>query len=234
MAELVARRLACKLLAMTCPSEVLGQVLTGGATAVDGDTLNVNGQGVRLFGVDAPELDQTCVSEGSPWRCGDQAKQRLHELVSGQREDCEINGTDQYGRSVAKCFTQFMPLNEAMVELGWAVAYREYSNDYVEAEERAKLRKAGIWGSTFTMPAEHRLANVPKKPLQSRPAPTRPTSQQSNQSVSGCSIKGNRNRKGQWIYHLPGMPYYDRTWAEEFFCSEAQARAAGYRRAIVH
>ena len=50
---------------------------------------------------------------------------------------------------------------------------------------------------------------------------------------SSCNIKGNRNRKGQWIYHLPGMPYYDQTRAEEMFCTEAQAQAAGYRRAIV-
>ena len=48
-----------------------------------------------------------------------------------------------------------------------------------------------------------------------------------------CNIKGNRNRKGQWIYHVPGMPYYDQTRAEEVFCTEAEARAAGYRRAIV-
>jgi hypothetical protein len=52
-------------------------------------------------------------------------------------------------------------------------------------------------------------------------------------AAGSCSIKGNRNRKGQWIYHLPGMPYYAQTRAEEMFCTEAQAQAAGYRRAIV-
>jgi hypothetical protein len=125
-----------------------------------------------------------------------------------------------------------LELNEAIVELGWAVAYREYSQDYVEAEERAKLRKAGIWNSTFTLPSAHRLANAPRQSdpprrvIASRPG-------LSNHSFAGCPIKGNRNRKGQWIYHLPGMPYYDKTRAEEFFCTEAQARAAGYRRAIV-
>lgn len=46
-------------------------------------------------------------------------------------------------------------------------------------------------------------------------------------------IKGNRNRRGEWIYHVPGMPYYDQTQPEEIFCSERQAQAAGYRRAIV-
>ena len=46
-------------------------------------------------------------------------------------------------------------------------------------------------------------------------------------------IKGNQNRRGQWIYHLLGMPYYDQTRPEQLFCTEAEAQAAGYRRAIV-
>lgn len=207
-------------------------MLTGTAAAADGDSLVVGSQRVRLFGIDAPELEQTCQTNGIVWKCGEDAKLRLNELVLGQRVDCQITGMDQYGRSVGKCRTEFLELNEAMVELGWAVAYREFSVDYVEAEERAKLGKAGIWNSTFTMPSEHRMANAPKD---STPVPkvSASTPRLSNQSFASCTIKGNRNRKGQWIYHLPGMPYYDKTRAEEFFCSEAQARAAGYRRAIV-
>ena len=107
--------------------------------------------------IDAPELDQTCATDGNAWQCGADAKQRFHELIVGQRVDCQITGTDQYGRNLGRCSTEFLQLNEAMVELGWAVAYREYSQDYVEAEERAKLRQAGIWNSTFTMPSAHRL-----------------------------------------------------------------------------
>lgn len=229
-ARWLSRAFAVVILAAS--SHSIAQVLTGTASAADGDSLVVGSQRVRLFGIDAPELDQTCQTGGNAWQCGADAKRRLNELVAGQRVDCQIIGTDQYGRSLGKCSTEFLELNEAIVELGWAVAYREYSQDYVEAEERAKLRKAGIWNSTFTMPSAHRLANAPK---QSDPATraiaSRP--QLSNQSFTGCTIKGNRNRKGQWIYHLPGMPYYDKTRAEEFFCTEAQARAAGYRRAIV-
>lgn len=56
---------------------------------------------------------------------------------------------------------------------------------------------------------------------------------QTYSSPSGCVIKGNRSRRGEWIYHLPGMPYYDVTRPEEMFCSEREAQAAGYRRAIV-
>ena len=48
-----------------------------------------------------------------------------------------------------------------------------------------------------------------------------------------CNIKGNHSRRGEWIYHLPGMPYYEQTRAEAMFCSEEDAIAAGYRRARV-
>ena len=66
-----------------------------------------------------------------------------------------------------------------------------------------------------------------------RSAPRTVSSDWQSRASGNCNIKGNRNRKGQWIYHLPGMPYYDRTRPEEIFCTEAEARAAGYRRAIV-
>ncbi len=232
MVEYGCRVLVLLAMAMI-PSQASGQMLSGTATATDGDSLVVGSQRVRLFGIDAPEIGQNCVTNDNAWQCGADAKQHLLELVAGQRVDCQITGMDQYGRNLGKCSTEYLQLNEAMVELGWAVAYREYSQDYVEAEERAKLRKAGIWNSTFTLPSAHRLANAPKQSERaSKAIPSRP--QQSNRSFSGCAIKGNRNRKGQWIYHLPGMPYYDQTRAEEFFCTEDQARAAGYRRAIVH
>jgi len=224
---------AIAVLAVVSPiGQAHAQLLTGTATATDGDSLVVGSQRVRLFGIDAPELDQTCTTDGSSWPCGTQAKERLNELINGQRVDCQITGLDQYGRTLGRCSTEFLDINEAIVELGWALAYREYSQDYVAAEDRARQRKAGIWNSTFTNPAEHRLAKAPKPPEPRQPV-QRDERQQSNERFAGCTIKGNRNRKGQWIYHLPGMPYYDQTRAEEFFCTEDQARAAGYRRAIV-
>jgi len=217
---------------LAAPCEAVAQVLTGTVSATDGDSLLFGSRRVRLAGIDAPELDQACVTNATSWKCGEQAKQQLERLVSGQRVDCQITGTDQYGRSLAKCSTEFLQLNEAIVELGWAVAYRDYSDDYVPAEERAKLRKAGIWNSVFTMPSAHRQASAPRR---SEPAHSaqRALPRQPSYEATGCRIKGNRNRKGEWIYHMPGMPYYDVTRAEEFFCTEAQAQAAGYRRAIV-
>jgi hypothetical protein len=120
-----------------------------------------------------------------------------------------------------------------MVATGYAVAYRHYSTAYVSAEQGAKVNRRGIWASNFEMPSQYRhgefIRPVPSKP--SRADPVRMTVSRSlPQTSGGCVIKGNRGSHG-WIYHLPGMRYYEQTRAEQIFCSEAEAQAAGYRRA---
>lgn len=218
------------LVAVAMPASVSAQTLMGEASAVDGDSLSVAGMSVRLFGIDAPEGKQTCNRNGAQWACGEEAARQLASLVAGQQVVCRGRGTDDYGRTIATCNARGLELNRTMVEHGWAVAFRSYSSDYVPDEERAKAAKRGIWASTFTMPVDWRTSRTPEPadPPVKRYSAARPA-----QASQGCTIKGNRNRKGQWIYHLPGMPYYEPTLAEEWFCSEAQAQAAGYRRAIV-
>ena len=117
-----------------------------------------------------------------------------------------------------------------MVALGLAVAFRKFSTDYVSAEDAAHTKKRGMWAGTFVMPAEVRAVK------RHASAPLSRTSQsglRQSATAGTCVIKGNRSRRGEWIYHLPGMPYYEQTRPEEIFCTEAQAQAAGYRRAIV-
>lgn len=99
-------------------------------------------------------------------------------------------------------------------------------------EARAKAARRGIWASEFIAPEDYRAQSAAAVASKAA-SPARAVRAAPVQQFSGCVIKGNRNRRGQWIYHVPGMPYYDVTRAEEMFCSEAQAQAAGYRRAIV-
>lgn len=213
------------------------QSIIGQATAVDGDSLSVGGMSVRIFGIDAPEGKQTCSKDGSEWPCGEEARTRLERLISHGPVRCDSQGVDTFGRTVAICKVGGMDLGQAMVGDGWALAFTKYSSNYVGPEAEAKRLGRGIWSSTFQRPEEYRAANrveefspaKPDPPAARRPARQTPRAQQ----FIGCVIKGNRNRRGEWIYHLPGMPYYDQTRAEEMFCSEADARAAGYRRAIV-
>jgi endonuclease YncB( thermonuclease family) len=226
---------AALLLAVSAPA--MGETLVGSAEVIDGDTLTINGTNVRLVGIDAPESQQTCDRAGTPWDCGAEAARQLGTLIAGRQVICEGHGTDGYGRTLATCSAAGLELNRTMVQEGWAVAFRRYSDDYVGDEFRAKSERSGMWDSTFMLPEEWRAAHadiVKPGSVARRTSAARSMSRTpAYSSQSKCMIKGNRNRKGQWIYHLPGMPYYDVTRPEEWFCTETQAQAAGYRRAIV-
>lgn len=224
--------LCVALLGLAASNPVSAQTMQGTAQALDGDSLVIDSQMVRLFGIDAPELSQTCRRDGASWACGQIAKDQLAALVAGQRVECRGQGKDEYGRIVAVCSIGYDELNRTMVEQGWAVAYRQFSDNYVTAELHAKAQRLGIWSSDFVMPEEFRMTET-RQEAPKEPKTRAQVSRQSYRSSDGCLIKGNRNRRGQWIYHLPGMPYYDKTRAEEFFCTEADAQAAGYRRAII-
>lgn len=209
------------------------QIVNGQAQVVDGDTLRVGSERVRLFGIDAPESSQTCQRDGSAWRCGEESTRQLASIVEGHSVECQASGRDAYGRLLAICFSVGIELNRTMVEQGWAVAFRRYSDAYVAEEAQAKAARRGIWSSSFDLPQDYRSSQRGVSNTQQFSSNPAATNSSSRSSAGACLIKGNRNRRGQWIYHLPGMPYYEKTHAEEMFCTEAQAQAAGYRRAIV-
>jgi endonuclease YncB( thermonuclease family) len=220
------------LLLAAAPPQALAKPLYGNAEVVDGDTLRMGGTRIRLFGIDAPEHDQTCTRNGTRWPCGTQATDRLRRLVAGKNVRCVPVGKDDYGRTLARCDTIGVDLNLVMVESGYAIAFRKYSDDYAPAEDRARTSARGLWSGTFEQPGAFRATQRAPEAKKSQTARRRPRPGAVQGSV-GCVIKGNRSRRGEWIYHLPGMPYYDQTRAEDVFCSEAQAQAAGYRRARV-
>lgn len=210
--------------------------LQGVARAKDGDSLMVGQTEVRLFGVDAPEFDQTCERGATHWACGAEAAERLSRLVSGKEVRCTCLGKDQHNRTLGRCSLGTTDINRIMVATGYAVAYRRYSSEYVSAEETAKANKRGIWSGTFVMPSDFRhdeALPVRSKP-QRQPRDRRPEAVRGVMPASSrvCAIKGNQGTHG-WIYHVPGMPYYTQNRAEQVFCSEVDARAAGYRRAKV-
>jgi endonuclease YncB( thermonuclease family) len=206
----------------------------GLAQAKDGDSLQVGNREVRLFGIDAPEWDQSCTRAGKQWACGQEAAEQLSKLVTGRDVRCIAVDTDKHGRTVARCTVGTTDVNRTMVATGYATAYRRYSMDYVSAEQSAKANKRGIWSGTFEMPSEvrHEAEERGAETVRTGRAPRAPSLRAEPDASGGCTIKGNRGSNG-WIYHVPGMPYYARTNAEEMFCSEADAKAAGYRRARV-
>jgi endonuclease YncB( thermonuclease family) len=127
--------------------------LTGRATAVDGDTLRLDSERIRILGIDAPELEQDCTdASGSKWSCGKTARTRMAGLLMGAAVDCQAQGHDRYRRVLAHCRSGSTDLGQAMVRAGLAVA----DGDYFSDEAQARNDKAGIWAGLFIQPSEWR------------------------------------------------------------------------------
>ena len=211
------------ILLFTYGTPVHAQITTGPTSVIDGDTLDIHGTRIRLFGIDAPESGQSCVTDGKRWRCGQQASLALADKIGRRTVSCEQRDIDRYKRIVAVCRAGGEDLNAWMVSQGWALAYRHYSADYIRQEDGASRRKLGIWRGDFVAPWEWRRGTR----LATGAARTK--------QAGDCRIKGNIGRRGVRVYHLPGATYYDRTRidtskGERWFCSEAEARAAGWGR----
>lgn len=198
------------------------ETVAGRAAVADGDTLRIGAETVRLFGIDAPESAQTCQrTDGRNWPCGRWSADILKRLASG-RVICTGNSRDRFGRLLAHCRAGDADIGRAMVAAGAAEAYRRYSTEYVDAEKAALFAGLGIWQGLFQAPEDFRAAAAQAAGTQ---APDN----------AGCTIKGNISAAGR-IYHLPGQEDYDATRisparGERWFCSEDQARDAGWRRA---
>jgi endonuclease YncB( thermonuclease family) len=132
--------------------------LKGRPRIIDGDTIELAGKRIRLHGIDAPEAKQTCTKEGKEWLCGQEATWELARLIEEHWVTCQQKDIDRYKRIVAVCYMAEgqIDINGLMVEQGWALAYRKYSEDYVGQEEAARVSQAGIWGGEFMEPWEWR------------------------------------------------------------------------------
>jgi endonuclease YncB( thermonuclease family) len=202
--------------------------LFGRATVVDGDTIEIRGERIRLHGIDAPESGQWCHDRsGERYRCGQRAAFAFADKIGTGNVRCDLLDRDRYDRHIARCFQAGEDLNGWMVRQGQAVAYRQYSTEYAQAEAFARGYRIGVWQGAFDLPWDWRRGVRSALPGQRTPS--------SRALQTSCTIKGNISRNGR-IYHLPGQQYYDQTKidlakGERWFCSEDEARAAGWRRA---
>lgn len=144
---------------------VFALLLSGQATVIDGDTLDIAGQRVRLHGIDAAETKQWCTDHASkPYACGIEAKEWLTWLLNKATVICIPKaGKDRYGRILAVCATDGIDINGWMVGRGLAMAYVAYSLDYLHLELDAERRKIGLWRGTFTPPWVWRRERREKK-----------------------------------------------------------------------
>ena len=120
---------------------------------IDGDTIILNSEKIRFYGIDTPEIKQTCTDHyGHTYSCGIRAKLELEKIIGSRKISCIKNTKDRYKRSISICYVDKNDINSLMVKRGWALAYRKYSKKYVKDEAIAKLNNAGMWSGKFIAP----------------------------------------------------------------------------------
>ncbi len=133
--------------------------ILGKARIIDGDTIHIGNNKIRLHGIDAPEINQDCSYNNKNWKCGQLSKKFLLNLINLDEVSCQVKTVDRYQRYIAICFVNNLNINKMMVKNGWAIAYRYYSKDYVDEEFIAKKNKFGIWKGKFIEPYLFRKKN---------------------------------------------------------------------------
>jgi endonuclease YncB( thermonuclease family) len=214
-----------RALLLACLAALLGAAPAradshGAVRVIDADTLEVGGVRVRLHGVDAPEAAQLCRDPlGRDWPCGAWATAQARALWDGREASCVLVERDRYGREVSRCAVEGRDLGAALVASGAALAYVAYSPDYLPEERAAEAGARGLWQGSFDLPWDWRRE--------------RRGASAASAASGACPVKGNLSDRGR-IYHLPGSPAYaatriDEAAGERWFCSAAEAEAAGWR-----
>jgi endonuclease YncB( thermonuclease family) len=243
--ELVMRALiAAALIAVAAPAVAAEAIVT------DGGTLILDGALYRLDGIDAPQTDQTCLdAKGAAWTCGIAARDALREHVGKRAVRCTDRGRDSNAgsRRIGECFAgdEMLSLNQWMVRQGWALDFGQAakSRRYGVDRSSAIASGAGLWKGCFVAPDDLRRITISTARLLGAACP-----KTNNMKVretlfpeypampAGCDVKGRivlRSQVGGFrgIYHVPACRSYPRTkTVNRWFCSEDEARAAGFRK----
>ncbi len=170
---------------------------------IDGDTLDVGGQRIRLASLDAPEIDQYCEDRfGASYACGELAAQALEAMVHRSRPECRTQGFDPYGRTLARCSIDGRDIGAELVKQGHALAFQRYSLEYLPEQRIAKNARAGVWNGRFIPPWVFRSSTLRK---------TSP-----KQQLEDCSSATTRPQHR----------------GEGRFCSESEALLAGWQNPV--
>ncbi len=197
----------------------------GKASVIGNDALRIGNTIIRLTGIEALDADQRCpranARAGRTWACGDDAREALVRLVRGRVITCETGSADSQGVAWGRCRDGDKDVAQGLVKAGFAFAETGLVSPYQATQSEAQAAKAGIW----SVPAAER-------PQDWR---NRVWAEAKGRAPEGCPIKG-AVKGGNRVYVLPWATEYARIRVsarrgERWFCSEAEAVAAGFRSA---
>jgi endonuclease YncB( thermonuclease family) len=196
--------------------------IAGAARVIDGDTIEIGGERIRLFGIDAPEGAQSCLKANrKSYPCGEVATKRVESLTMDRDVRCEGNERDHRGRLLAVCRVGEIEINSTLVREGLAWAFVKYSRAYVPEEAEARAAKRGVFAADNTTPWDLRAQKWGE-------------AERAFLEQNGCVIKGNVNRTER-IYHMPWQRDYAKIVMElkgkRWFCSDDEAEREGWRPA---
>ena len=237
------------LIALLLLLAMVGPSLSAEIVVVDGDTLQLDRTIYRLDGIDAPEIDQTCLDQrGDVWPCGVTARDRLRAYIGNRGVRCEDKGPDpdykQRRIGICSVESETATLNEWLVREGWAINFEPYAKGRFAAQEAdARENQRGLWKGCFADPRDLRRWNLNGARLigggcqaghQNR---TREKLFRVDTAMPpGCPIKAKLALRAigyEGIYHLPDCGSYRRVKrVNRWFCSEEDASAAGFRKAL--
>jgi endonuclease YncB( thermonuclease family) len=219
------------------------------ATVKDGNNIQLGDVTYRLDGIDAPELDQTCIDDqADPWTCGIDAREQLIKLIAGRPVRCADLGPDKTykKRHIGLCSVEgeTASLNQQLVRAGFALDFEPSAKGrFLQDEASARQARLGLWKGCFVAAEEFRLG---KKDGSLHGAACRTDRDRQIREAlfpddlaapSSCNTKGKfavraRVTGDVGIYHLRACPSYAAiTHPDRWFCSEDDAEAAGFRRA---
>ena len=150
-----ADRIGFAALLIFLPIEASAQTFIGQASITDGDTVEIHGVRLRLWGIDAPESVQLCRGADSmQYRCGAEAANALDAFVARRPLDCvQVDVDRKWHRPVVTCSVAGTDLGEWLVGNGHALDWPQYSKGaYRQFEQEAKNNERGMWRGSFVEP----------------------------------------------------------------------------------
>ncbi len=194
------------------------QGISGRAAVIEADLIEVSGQRIRLWGIDALEPDQLCYRSTGVWACGRAAISHLRDFIGSRDVRCVAQRTDADRTVHARCQTMGLDLSAELAAHGFALVRRDGPQDYILNHHDGRTHVAGLWGTIYVPPWEWRAGKRVVEWIT---------------DARGCAVKGDISEGGGRVYYLPNQPAFARVRietdkGERWFCSADEAEAAGW------